>query len=55
MGWLFQQYVVDIFAVVDQAKLKLVCIYQGQIQADFYDGLADAIVRDKVNASTLGR
>ena len=52
---LFQQYIVDAFAVVDQVKLEWICMYQVQICADLYNTLADAIVRDEVDASALGR
>ena len=54
-GRLFQQYVVDAFAVVDQAKLEWIRMHQAQIRADLYNGLADAIVRDEVDTSALGR
>ena len=54
-GRLFQQYIVDVFAVVDQAKLDWIRMHQAQIRADLYNGLADAIVPDEVNASALGR
>ena len=54
-GRLFQQYVVDAFAVVDQAKLECIRMHQAQIRADLYNGLADTIVRDEVDASALGR
>ena len=54
-GRLLQQYVVDAFAVVDQAKLEWIRMHQAQIRADLYNGLADAIVRDEVDASALGR
>ena len=51
----FQQYVVDAFAVVDQVKLDWIRMHQSQIRADLYNGLADAIVQDEVDASALGR
>ena len=54
-GRLLQQYVVDAFAVVDQAKLEWIQMHQAQIRADLYNGLADAIVRHEVDASALGR
>jgi len=52
---LFQQYLVDAFATVDQTKLEWIRMNQSQIQSDLYNGLADAIVRDEVNPQALGR
>ena len=52
---LFQQYLVDAFATVDQTKLEWICMNQSQIRSDLYNGLADAMVRDEVNPQALGR
>ena len=43
-GRLFQQYIVDVFVAVDQAKLDWIHMNQASIQADLYNGLVDAIV-----------
>ena len=52
---LFQQFVVDAFAVVDQVKLDWIRCNQSKIRADLYNGLADAIVQDECNAQVLGK
>jgi len=40
---------------VNQAKLEWIRINQASLRADLYNGLADAIVQDKVDISVLGR
>ena len=52
---LFQQYIVDAWAVVDQAKLVWIRMNQASLHADLYNRLADAIVQDEVDISELGR
>jgi len=52
---LFQQYIVDAWAFVDQAKLEWIRINQASLRTDLYNGLADAIVQDEVDISALGR
>jgi len=52
---LFQQYVVDAWAFVDQAKLEWIRMNQASLRSDLYNGLADAIVHDEVDISALGR
>lgn len=52
---LLQQCVVNAFAVRDQAKLDWLLCYQSKIQADLYNGLADAVIQDECNPQALGK
>jgi hypothetical protein len=54
-GRLFQQYVVDAWASCDANKLDWLRNNQNNIRADVYNGLADNLRRDNVDAATLGR
>ena len=51
---LFQQYIVDAWTVVDQAKLEWIRMNQASLRADLYNGLADAIVQNEVDILVLG-
>jgi helitron helicase-like protein len=42
---LFQQYIVDIWALCDQSALDWIRFNQKQLRADVYSGVADAIWR----------
>lgn len=52
---LFQQYLVDIWAICNQNKLDWIRANQSKIRADLYSGLQDALIRQDVDASSLGR
>lgn len=53
---LFQQYVVDAWAICDQSKLQWLRYNQKNIRADLYKGLADAVLgRQDVDAAAIGR
>ena len=52
---LFQQFVVDAWAVCDQNKLGWLRSNQSRIRADLYNGLADVLRRGGVNLSEVGR
>ena len=52
---LFQQYVVDCYAVLDQQILDYLRFHQNKLRADVYSGVQDAIISDDVNAAQLGR
>ena len=52
---LFQQYLVDIWAVCDQNKLDWFRAKQKQIRADLYGGLEDALLNEDIDASNSGR
>ena len=55
MKRLFQQYVCNVYAVVDQNKLNWLCNNQKSIQANVYNGLADSMVQNDVNTKQLGQ
>jgi len=52
---LFQQYIVDIWALCDQSTLDWIRFNQKQLRADVYSGVADAIAHDDADAAALGR
>ncbi|CEP10123.1 hypothetical protein, partial, partial [Parasitella parasitica] len=52
---LFQQYLVDVWAVCDQNKLDWIKAHQSNIRADLYNGLQDALIQEDVNLTALGR
>ena len=54
-GRLLQQYIVDAFATIDQAKLDWLRMNQAQLHTDLYNGLADAIVRDEIDPTARGK
>ena len=51
---LFQQYVVDVWAVCDQNKLEWIRDNQSNLRADVYNGLTDALAHDNSDLSTVG-
>ncbi len=44
--WLFQQYIVDCFVIINQSQLKFLQNNQKTIHADLYKDLANAITRE---------
>lgn len=52
---LFQQYVVDAWAVVDQNKLDWFRNHQDELRADVYNGLVDTLTRDDVDSERIGQ
>jgi len=54
-GRLFQQYLVDIWAICDQTKLDWIRTKQRRIRADLYGGLEDALINDDIDGSSRGR
>ena len=52
---LWQQYLVDALAVCDQNKLQWLRHHQANIPSDLYNGLADAMVRDEIDQSAIGK
>jgi len=52
---LFQQYLVDIWAVCDQNKLNWFRTHQKQIRADLYGGLEDALINADIDGNSRGR
>lgn len=54
-GKLFQQYLVDSFAVIDQAVLEYLRHHQATIRADLYNGVQDALLQEDNDAEAVGR
>ncbi len=52
---LFQQYIVDAWAICDQNKLDWICRNQEMLRADLYNGLADAMLCQDVDTAPMGR
>ena len=42
-GRLFQQYLVDVWAQIEQAHLEFIRYHQDDLRAEVYSGLADAV------------
>lgn len=54
-GKLFQQYLVDSYAVIDQAVLEYLRHHQSTILADLYNGVQDALLQEDNNVEAVGR
>jgi hypothetical protein len=52
---LFQQYIVDVWALCDQARLSWIRNNQTQLRAEVYSGVADAVLRGNTEDSGIGR
>jgi len=52
---LFQQFVVDAWAVCDQNKLSWIRSHQANIRADLYSGLADTLVAGDADLDRIGK
>jgi len=52
---LFQQYVVDAFAICDQTALNWIRSNQSSIRADVYNGVADAVSGGDYNLREIGQ
>ena len=52
---LFQQYLVDVWAICDQKKLDWIKTHQSNIRADLYKGVQDALISEDVDATSLGK
>jgi hypothetical protein len=55
-GRLFQQYVVDVWAAVEQNRVNYLRFNQDQIRASLYSGLQDHVhLQDEVDLNNLGQ
>ena len=52
---LFQQFVVDAWAVCDQNKLSWIRSHQDNIRADLYNGLTDALEAGNMDIERIGK
>ena len=54
-GRLFHQYMVDMYAKIEQQRLNYIKMNQQQIRSDLYSGLADAVHSGDTNAKEVCR
>ena len=54
-GRLFHQYIVDMYAKIEQQRLNYIKTNQQKIRVDLYSGLADAVAKGDTNVTDLGR
>ena len=54
-GRLFHQYLVDMYAKIEQQRLNYIKFNQRQIRSDLYSGLSEALSSGDTDASELGR
>ena len=52
---LFQQYVYNAWAVVDQNKLDWLCHYQANIYANVFNGLKDSLLDNDTDTEYFGQ
>lgn len=54
-GRLFQQYVVDSFSIIEQARLWWLKTYQTTLRNDLYSHICDSVRVGDSNASNVGK
>ena len=54
-GRLYQQYLVDAFAAVEEQRLKWTRKNQDTLRVDLYHNLCDAVTRGDTNAAAIGK
>lgn len=54
-GRLFQQFVVDAYATIEQCRLKWVIGHQDEIRADLFQGIKKAVAAGVTEPGTAGR
>ena len=54
-GRLFHQYIVDMYAKIEQLRLIYIKTNQQNIRVDLYSGLVDALAKGETNPAELGR
>jgi hypothetical protein len=52
---LFQQFLVDAWAVCEQNKLSWIKSHQNEIRADLYNGFQDALIQGDLDFSSVGK
>ena len=55
---LFQQYLIDAWAIYDQNKCDWIRSYQKNLRADLYNSIADALIQtntESLNLANLGK
>ncbi|KAK4521616.1 sister chromatid cohesion protein 1 [Mucor velutinosus] len=55
-GWLFHQYVVDMYVKVEHRRLEYLRNNQGSLRTELYSGLTDAAVSDStISTEEIGK
>jgi hypothetical protein len=54
-GRLWQQYIVDAYAAIEQNRLKYLRLNKKKLRADLYQGLQDAITVSDTSAVAIGK
>jgi hypothetical protein len=54
-GRLWQQYIVDAYAAIEQNRLKYLRLNKKKLRADLYQGLQDAITASDTSAVAIGQ
>lgn len=54
-GKLFQQYIIDMYAKVEQERLNYIRHNQSKMRAELYNGLQDALFSGGRDITTVGR
>src|SRR5437667_11675256 len=52
-GSLFQQYIIDTWAICNGNKLDWLCKHQANFYADLYNSLTDAMIRTDIDVASL--
>ncbi|KAL7094727.1 hypothetical protein ACP275_11G121900 [Erythranthe tilingii] len=52
---LFQQFLVDIFSMIESARLTYIRTHQKELRAEMYKGLCESILRGEVDPSVTGK
>lgn len=54
-GRLFQQYIVDAFAAIEQERLYYIRTHQTQLRTELYETIRDAVCRGDTDANGVGK
>ena len=54
-GRLFQQFIVDAYAAIEEERLRFIRKKQPQLRADLYKNVRDAVVRGDTSHKSLGK
>ena len=52
---LFQQYIVDIYAKIEEQRLNYIKLNQDKIRTDTYNGLHDVFTKNETHLSNIGK
>ena len=54
-GWLFQQFVVDYYAIIEEARLRYIREHKRSLRTEMYKNVKDAITREYMHGSSIGK